>query len=76
MGKFAKSYLYLSWFLVLQFMLMPGHYANLAKEPYRQQERLEALKAYTDNPSPITKAAFEDEQRRVSEHVSHRLGDI
>jgi hypothetical protein len=51
-------------------ILPQGH--NLAREPYRSQERRAARKAWVDNPSPATKAIFEEEQRRVRRYVYHR----
>lgn len=53
-------------------MLLPGETGNFAKEPYRQRERTDAMTAYADRPSMETKAAFDDEQRRVVAYVSQR----
>lgn len=62
----------IAFVLLVQVMLVLPGPVNLAKEPYRRQERDAALKAATDNPSPVTKAGYEKELRMVSRYVMRR----
>jgi hypothetical protein len=53
------------WFVSPQFGSTMG-------ESYRHRERLAALKAASDNPSPTTTATVEDELSRVRTYVGYR----
>ncbi len=56
------------WFC-LQVTLAPF---NAAKVSYRREERAAASKALQENPSPATRAAFQEELRRAGRHVASR----
>ena len=45
---------------------------NLAKVPYRRAERSAALTAVSEAPSDATRAALQEEFRRVGRHVQSR----
>jgi hypothetical protein len=57
---------------VIQAWLIMPHGLNLARDPYRSQERKALLKAVVDDPSPATKAAYEEERQRDLQFIQHR----
>jgi len=56
-------------YLSVKLTLVPG---NLAKEPYRREQRVEALRAYQKDRSPEREAAFREEMHLASRHVLKR----
>jgi hypothetical protein len=56
---------------IFQFTLLaPSLATNLAKVPYRQKERFEAMEAYAKDHSPEKKAVFEEEDRKAIRYVT------
>ena len=53
-------------------LLAPSLTENLAKVPYRQHERFEAEMAYAKDKTAENKAAFEMENRKVIDYVTHQ----
>lgn len=62
----------LGFVLFLRFLIVSPRAGNLAKEPYRREERAAAFKAMAENPTPATKAAFHEEQLRVIRYTTRR----
>jgi hypothetical protein len=61
--------------LIIIFVVLPLFASVLipaGRPHYRLKERLEAMKAYTLNPSPATKAALDDEFARLHQHENKR----
>jgi len=59
--------------LVFQFMLLaPSLTSNLAKVPYRQHKRFEALMAYVDDRTAEKEAVYEEENRKAIDYVTHQ----
>lgn len=58
--------------LCVQFFIALPRPGNLAKEPYRREERAAALKVMADNPTPANKAAFQEELRRDMHYINRR----
>lgn len=61
--------LLLELFVSVKLTLVPG---NLAKEPYRREQRVAALKAYAEDRSLEREAAMRQEMRLASHHVLRR----
>jgi hypothetical protein len=55
--------------LSLQICLAPFDAAGVS---YRREERVAALRAQDENPSPATRSAMQEELRRAARHVTHR----
>ena len=55
--------------LVLKLVIAP---VNLAKEPFRREQRAAAATALAADPSPEKRAALQDELSLVARHVNHR----
>lgn len=45
--------------------------ATMHDQSFRHQQRLDAHKAMVDNPTPVTKAAFEQEMQLEQYHRTH-----
>lgn len=56
-------------FVCVKLALVP---VNLAKEPYRREERIAALTAYSRDGSPESEKLYREESRLASRHVLHR----
>ncbi len=52
--------------------IMFGEAPNLERLSYRYQERIAALDALHEHPSPATQAAYQAESERAAKYVSHR----
>ena len=55
------------WFAWPRF----GH-GSVIEERYRRDERMEAHRAWIENPSPTTKAAFDEEDSRLYDYMAKR----
>jgi hypothetical protein len=67
-GVFA-CILLLELFISVKLTLLP---VNLAKEPYRREQRTAAFRAYAENQSPERAAVRREELRLVSRRVLRR----
>jgi hypothetical protein len=56
--------------LVIVASMVPA--PNVARISYRKAERLAALDAMHTNPSPATRAAYQEESRLASNHAMRR----
>jgi hypothetical protein len=56
-------------FVSVKLTLVPG---NLAKEPYRREQRVTAMRAYAEDRSLEREAAMRQEMRVASHHVLRR----
>lgn len=57
------------WFVSEQIL---GTAPNLGAISYRYQERVAALDAWHNHPSPETEAAYQQESRLAADYVMHR----
>jgi hypothetical protein len=55
------------------WFICPHQGGPMLGDKYRNQERAQAFRAYTDSPSLVTKTAFEQEQKLLSRHEENQF---
>jgi ABC-type cobalt transport system substrate-binding protein len=69
--KFARLAIVAIVLAQLVWFIFPRHGSQMG-DAYRNRERLEALKQYSDSPSATTKAAVDKEMDLLSSHMAKR----